>query len=297
MPLGERPDTMDEARRRQIITTDTRGRAIFTALALIVPLTLAFLFKRQENRLRALADHGRTATATVTAVSHQGGTNTHYRYAIDGADYTWNVNRKEAPFAPGERFDITYLPEAPSLSRPGAYTQERLQKELDPKLTTYAPIGIFVFCAGAAALCHRNVRRLQKGAPLRTKSLISPEGMGRIIAGLLLAILLGVNLDPEVAKVQAAAFGARPLGLPLGLVVCLATAALFAPYFWVFPHLMRIVMSSVTRGGSLSKGGIMLAVARAEPTLRRSQRIVIGGLVYFVALAGAWIAYASSRGL
>lgn len=288
---------MDEARRRQIITTDTRARAIFAALAVIVPLTLGFLFKRQENRLRALADHGRTTAATVTAVTTQDGTNTHYRYAIDGLDYTWNVNQKEAPFAPGERFDITYLPEDPSLSRPGAYTQERLQKELNPKLTTGVPIGIFVFCAGTAVLCHRNVRRLQQGSPLRTKSPISPEGMGRIIAGLLLATLLGVNLDPEVTKVQAAAFGARPLGLPLGLVVCLATAALFAPYFWVFPHLMRIVMNSVARGGSLSKGGIMLAVVRAEPALRRSQRIVVSGFVYFVVLMGAWIAYASSRGL
>ncbi len=126
---------------------------------------------------------------------------------------------------------------------------------------------------------------------------ISPDGVGRLVAGLLVGCLVAVNLDPKVRAVQASAFGAAPFGLPVGLVVSLAELVLFAPLFWVFVHLMRIVMDAQKRGGSLSKLGIMLAVARAGPEWRRSQTIVVAGFVYFVALMAAWILFADSRGI
>lgn len=135
------------------------------------------------------------------------------------------------------------------------------------------------------------------GEAPRTKPRLSPEGAGRLVAALLVGCMLGANLDPKVRAVQVAAFGAEPLGLPVWLVVSFAEIALFAPYFWVFPHLMRIVMAHHAQGGSLSRAGIVLAVAQAGPAWRRSRNIVIAGFVYFVALMAAWIAFAESRGI
>jgi hypothetical protein len=285
---------MDEETRRRILAKDSRARLVFGVLALVVPLLLVLLFARQERRLRALADHGAAASATLTMVSQRGSESyADYRYEVDGVAYTWNVGRKDAPFAPGVTFAISYLPEDPSLSRVGGYTRERFDAEQNLPIQRGFPIGLFVFFGAAAALCHRSVVRLRAGAPLRTKPWLSPEAAGRIVAGLLLACVLGVNFDAKVRAVQAAAFGSAPLGLPVVIVVSVAEIILFAPYFWVFSHLMRIVIES----GSFSKLGIILAVARASPARRRSQLIAIGGFVYFVVLMAAWIAYAASRGI
>lgn len=285
---------MDEEARRRIIAKDSAARLVFVVLALVVPLALAMLFARQERRLRALADHGATASATVTTVTQRGSESyTDYRYEVDGVVYTWNVGRKDAPFAPGESFAITYLPEDPSLSRPGGYTRGQFEAELNLPIRRGVPIALFVFFGAAAALCHRNVVRHRAGAPVRTKPWLSPEAAGRIVAALLLACVLGVNFDSKVRAVQAIAFGNAPLGVPVVLVVSIAEVVLFAPYFWVVPHLMRIASES----GSFSKLAIIIAVARAGPARRRSQLIVIAGFVYFVALVAAWIAYAASRGI
>ncbi|TKC98011.1 DUF3592 domain-containing protein [Polyangium fumosum] len=267
-------------------------------MALVIPLVLGLLFRRQELRLRALADHGRPGTATITAITRQGSaSNTHYRYEVDGVTHTWNVDRKNLQGDPGETFDITYLPEDPSLSRLGVYSQVELDKELNLPFRRGFPLGLFVLFGSIAALCHRNVRRLQQGAPLATKPRISPEGAGRIVAALFLGCVLAVNLDPNVRAVQVAAFGPAPFGLPVGLVVALAEVLLFAPFFWVLPHLMRLVMDRFAQGGSLSKLGIVLAVAQAGPEGRRSRRIVVAGLVYFIALVAGWIMFAASRGI
>ena len=117
MEPGQDED-INQARRRRIIASDARFRIIFAVLAVVVPLALFSLFRRHELRLRALADHGRPGTATLTYATRDG--TSHYRYEIDGVTHTWNVARAQAPFAPGQEFPITYLPEDPSLSRPGA---------------------------------------------------------------------------------------------------------------------------------------------------------------------------------
>jgi hypothetical protein len=289
----------DEDRRRRIVTSDTRWRLIFATLAVVIPLALFALFRRQELRLRALSDHGRPTTAVISQITQRDGVvYAHYRYTVLDASYTWSVSRKDAPHALGQPFAITYLPEDPSLSRPGAsYPQERLDAELDLPFQRKLLVGLFAFFAGAAGLCHRQLRRLQKGEPLRTKPLLSPASAGRLVAILLLAVLIATNLDANVSAVQVALFGQRPLGLPVIVPVSLAEAALFAPFFWVFPHLMGIVMNAQAQGASISKLGIVVAIANAGPDLRRSRAVVLAGLIYFVLLVGAWIAFADSRGV
>jgi hypothetical protein len=288
------PDPAAEARRRHIIASDTRWRAIFATLAVLLPLALGLLFRRQELRLRALADHGRAGTAVVTDTSQY----TDYRYEVGGQTYTWNVSREKAPYARGASFPIVYLPEDPSLSRPGAvYGPTELDADLDLTFQHRLLLGLFGFFAGASLLCHRQLRRLRRGDPLRTAPRIGPDGAGRLVALLILGAVLAANADPKAQAVMAAVFGATPLGVPVVVAVSAAEIVLFAPYFWVFPHLMRIVMESMRRGGSLSKAGIVLAVAQAGPEQARSRWLVIAGLVYFVALMAGWIALAASKGV
>lgn len=290
---------MPDPTRKRHIASAARARLAFTLLALVVPLALHLLFARQEHRLRALADHGRPTTAVLTHETRgNGGHNAHYRYEISGVAYTWNVAYPQAPYPKGASFPITYLPEDPSLSRPvPTYTQAHLDAELNMPIRRGFPLGFLVFFGGAAALCHRSVVRLRRGEPPRTKPLLSPDAVGRVVAVLLLACVLGVNLDPKVRATQTAAFGAAPLGLPVTLVVTVVELILFAPWLWVFPHLMRIVMDSQRRGGSLSKAGIILAVWRAGPEWKRSKLIVVAGLVYFVTIVAAWIAFAAWKGI
>jgi hypothetical protein len=290
----EDTDPAAEERRRRIVASDTRWRVLFAILAVVLPLALFLAFRRQELRLRALSDHGHAGTAIVTQVSQS----THYRYEVDGETYTWNVSREEAPYAPGASLPIVYLPEDPSLSRPGdAYGPEELDAELNLPFRRGVPLGLFAFFAGASVLCHLQLRRLQRGDPLRTKPRLGPDATGRLVALLIIGATLAANADAQVGVTMAKAFGPAPLGLPVVPVVSVVEILLFAPYFWVFPHLMRIVLDSLHRGGSLSKVGIVTAVAQAGPEHTRSRWWVIGGFLYFVALMAGWIAFAAMKGV
>ena len=158
--------------------------------------------------------------------------------------------------------------------------------------------GVFAFFALCALLCLLKLRSLRRGG---TGGLVvSPEWAGRGMALLFLLGLLGTNLAPEVAAVQRRAFGEAPLGVPVLVVVSIAQFLLYLPYFWVFPHLMRIVFQATRDRASLSKTGLasyILGVHRRHPELRSARAFALGGLAYFVVLCGAWIAYAAHLGI
>ena len=290
-----------ELRRERNIASAARWRLIFAILAVVAPLGLFALFHRQESRLRSLVDHGRTATATVTGVTHQGGeAYTEYSYEVGGQKYDWSVGRRDAPYAIGQKFAVAFLPEDPSLSRPGAaYSRRQFEAEVDLTFQHGLLAGLFGFFALMVLWCTVLLRRLRAGVAPRTEPWLTPVAAGRLVAGLLWAVTLGVNLDPKVVvTVQRAAFGGAPFGLPIVPVVCLVETVLFAPFFWVFPHLMGIVADARARGASVSKSGVIVAVLRAgDPKLRRSRAIVLAGLAYFLALMAAWIAFAGYRGV
>ena len=283
-----------EALRQRNLKSAGLSRWICAALAVVLPLALFGLFRRQENRLRALVDHGRQTVATKTSA----GGIIEYRYKVDGQSLTWSVGEGDEAYATGPTFAVTYLPEVPSFSRPGqSYPKERFELEDKPTFKRLLLGGLFCFFAVFAIWSEVTLRRLRVGVPRRTTPRLTPVGAGRLVAALLLVATLGVNFDPKVTAVQAAVFGSRPFGLNLTLVVVLAQAVLFAPMFSVFPHLMRIVMDAFGKGGSVSKSGIVEAVFRAGPELRRSRLVVLAGFAYFVALMAAWIALASHRGV
>ena len=143
-----------DLRREALARSALRWCLGFCLLAVLVPLGLHALFERQARRLDALADHGRQAQATVTAVEQQGGKRyTAYSYIVDGRAHSWNVSWQDAPYAAGESFAITYLPEDPSLSRPGADpTVPRGEAERNRRFTAKLLAGVFGFFAINALL-------------------------------------------------------------------------------------------------------------------------------------------------
>lgn len=90
---------------------------ILTILTMLLPLGLFGLSERQARRLEALGDHGALGVGRVTA--HRDHT-THYAYEVEGKAHTWSVAEEEANYAVGTSFPIVYLPEDPSLNRPGS---------------------------------------------------------------------------------------------------------------------------------------------------------------------------------
>jgi len=103
-------------------------------------------------------------------------------------------------------------------------------------------------------------------------------------------------LDSAVQETLIKAFGARPFGVPnLILVVALQTL-LFVPMPYVFWHWMKVTFQALQDGESIGVG-YLLKVGRLHPDLRRSRSVCLGGLLYFLAITGAWIVYASNRGI
>ena len=283
---------------RALVST-RRWRNLFVVLALVVPTLLFGLFRRQELRLRALADHGQTIEATLTHHSRQDSSvYSHYEYRVGGRSYRWSVSYDDAPYGEGESFPVTFLPEAPGFSRPFVpFSAEHLEEELNLPLRRGLPLAALAFFGGVALLCQRGVRRLRQGRPPARGLSVSPDVAGRWLAVLILALLLSVEFDADVQAVHVALMGPAPGGIPAPLVAAAVQVLLYLPYFWVFPHLMRILIAARERGSSLSRFNVIQEIVRVPPVLRRSRAIVLAGVAYFAVLLALWIALTESRGV
>src|SRR5205814_976508 len=94
---------------------------------------------------------------------------------------------------------------------------------------------------------------------------------GFVVSGLILAIIIGINFDRKVREVQERAFGPHPAGIPNIVFVNVVSVILFAPFFWIIPHLMTIVRCAKEDGGSLGSVGLILYLAgagRRRPELK-----------------------------
>jgi hypothetical protein len=296
--VSNKANEQEEQRLAALARSHKRGRFILAALAILAPVALHALFERQALRLDALGDHGRPATATIAAIDREGADGTvAYEYAVDGARYAWSVKSADAPGAPGQTFPISYLPEDPSLSRPGVDGAGAKREAASNRSFAHKiELGVFLFFALNLGLLEWKARKLKQ----KQRSLISVRTLGRVFALLLIGGALAADLSPEVRPVFVKAFGEAPFGVPVVPLVCVVNVLLLVPYFWVGEHLMRIVMQAVADRASISRGGIVVAVLfahRARPELSRSRNVVLAGFGYFVVLLGAWIAYAESRGL
>lgn len=127
-----------------------------------------------------------------------------------------------------------------------------------------------------------------------------------IISVVIYAILVGIHFDPEVRATFVKAFGPKPFGLPVTVVVIIAESLLFLPMPWVFFHLMH-VMTRMMRdraergsGAPISLSSFLLEGGRGwrrNSDLRRSYWIVLGGLLYFVLICAGWITFTAVRGI
>jgi hypothetical protein len=114
------------------------------------------------------------------------------------------------------------------------------------------------------------------------------------------ALLVGTTFSPDVQAFLIAAFGPKAFGLPIALVAAGAVAILFLPFTLAVHHFMRIAERAAAEGHGLGKIGLLAyaaGVGQRHPDLRRSQLMSLAGLVYFVVLCAAWIAYADARGI
>jgi hypothetical protein len=151
----------NDAQVERLVQSLVRGRLIFLILAVVVPAGCYGAFERQARRLDALGDHGAPATATVTALA-QGGT-IEYAYEVGGRGYTWNVAQGEAPGTVGKTFTVIYLPEDPTLSRPGNDRSRATREAASNRSFAWkVEAAIFAFFAFNLILCDVRLRRLRK---------------------------------------------------------------------------------------------------------------------------------------
>jgi hypothetical protein len=206
-----------------------RWRLLFLILAIVLPAGCFGLFERQARRLDALGDHGAPTTATVTAVK-RGGT-VDYAYVVNGTTYTWNVAHEEVPSAVVDKIlAITYLPEDPALSRPGA-DRSRGTREATSNRSFAWKVEAGVFCVFAinAVLCDVRLRRLRKTG--RTE-LSDPRAYRTrlILTGALLvpplALVFGWHLSDSLRRGESV--------WPVVLGILSTLAVLGATGFYVF---------------------------------------------------------------
>jgi len=157
--------------------------------------------------------------------------------------------------------------------------------------------GALFFCSGAIVfwiIIRRLMGEPPKPNPDMTLNRLTIATA--FISVLICVVFVLVSFDPAVQETFVAAFGERPAGVPNIIFVLALQALLFLPMPWVFWHGMRLAFQARDDGRGL---GIvyLLTVGRSHPHLRTSVRVCIGGLVYFVVLCAAWIAYTAARGI
>ena len=120
------------------------------------------------------------------------------------------------------------------------------------------------------------------------------------LPALIYVLLIGTIFSPEVQPVLAEAFGPKPFGFPVAWVVAVAQAIVLFPFILAIHHFMLISEQAAADGHSIGKAGLLVyaaSVGQRHPHLRRSQMISVAGLIYFVLVCGAWIAYTDAKGI
>ena len=113
-------------------------------------------------------------------------------------------------------------------------------------------------------------------------------------------LLIGTTFSPDIQPVLAKAFGARPFGYPVTVVVAIAQAIVLFPCVFALHHFMRIAEWAAADGHGVGKIGLLVYAATAgqrHPELRRSQVIAVVGLAWFVLVCAVWIVHADNRGI
>lgn len=217
------PTPVDPARVDRLST----WRTLLVGAMVLAPITLYAMIERQSRRLDALAERGRPTEAMVTGVSRDGGI-TYYSYRVDGIEHDWNVDRADAPQAPGETFVASYLPEDPKLSRPW---HDRARTAADAAkgraFAWKACLGLAAFFGVFAAAVHVDLRRARSGiapAPPSLPTYRRRLGITAIVVAVLIATIGGFHARDALSKGQSLVPVFVALGI--GAAIC---AAVFIP--------------------------------------------------------------------
>jgi hypothetical protein len=120
--------------------------------------------------------------------------------------------------------------------------------------------------------------------------------MAILLSVLLYLVITLVSFESSAKETAIKAFGERPLGMPNLVFVLSLQTLLYLPIPWVLWHVSRLAVQATQEGHRLGIA-YLLTVSSLHPELRRSQFISIGGLLYFIAICMAWIAYTSAIGI
>ncbi len=111
-----------------------------------------------------------------------------------------------------------------------------------------------------------------------------------------------IGFEPDGEPIAAKAFGSYlALGLSPQFVGCLIFTVFYIPMPFVIWHTMTLALQAREDGAWMIPGlAFLFYILRAHedhPSLRRSQFILLGGLVYYLVVVFAWVWYASSLGI
>jgi hypothetical protein len=276
-------------------------RWVGLVLAVGLPILFSVLALCEGVRLRAMQTRGVTTTGEVTHINVKRGSRfVHYRYTVNGMPYVWNEDATRVTARPGDKIKVVYLPESPGRPWAGpALTEAVIQQETEPLwYGAGVTLALFGLAVGLNEVQIRRRRGVNADAPLTP--MYGPKVGGALIFGAMLAVVIGVQFDPNVAAVMVKAFGPHPLGFPNQVVMIVGSVLLMVPFFWVFRHMAIIMMMRSSKGQrptAMHLVLVMFGAGGSNPELARSRTILFLGLAYFIALVALWISHTSRLGI
>jgi hypothetical protein len=137
-------------------------------------------------------------------------------------------------------------------------------------------------------------KRMPKSPQEEATALEGRQRGGWIFMSLLFyAALIGLHLESGTYAKIVKVPGAEPLGIPVKLFVIAAGTILYLPVIWALWHFSKIAMQAHKDGKSGSKFYLMTGGGHGH--LRGSAGAAWFGLLYFVAICVAWIAFAEMK--
>jgi hypothetical protein len=245
-----------------------------------------------EGGHRALRTGGVTTLGVVTeCLRDGGGYRTLYEYAVDGERRERNASMA-SPIALGPT-RVLYLPDRPQVSWPGGRPSDA-----EVRLVS-RPFRMLAMILGAVGVVFASVfevgrRRAARGAQGRLNDLA-----GTAVATLIVGAALFAQTFEDVQDVQARAFGAAPLGVPIRFLMPVVVVLLGLPLFLIGGHMMALRTRALEDGRLGSVGFVLWLLGRrpAALGLGRARAILLAVGAGYAALLLAWIAFAAHRGV
>ena len=270
----------------------TRWVSLTIAIALL--LFVRWAAHRHEEKLRALMTHGQPAVARVNDTSYSSRKHwAHFSYTVGGVTHESTVDADAVPGV-GGTFPIVYRPEKPQDHWIGPPLNEQVvARELGKNQYAIYFVPAVAFLAFLAN--EYQLRRHRRGLPRGVPSVGVTQWAFTIG---LYGVLLAVSLASDSRETFVKAFGPQPLGMSNTVFVVLLLTILYLPAVWIMPHVASLIVHSNPTGEYRTRPQAKQAIRdliERDPAMKRSNRIAVAGILYFLAVAVAWIVYASYR--